>query len=81
MNETRLSYRAVSLRLARSLAREKLYLRTRRADSRWYRENGRHYIVNEKLQIHAHHVDIEKWARERGVIGPEIIVEDEQQQK
>ena len=69
-----MTFRAVRARLARSLAHENLYLRTCRENSRWYSNNGRHFVVDGNNFIQSQHIDIEAWAREAGVIGPEVVV-------
>lgn len=77
MKKTRMSFRAVKLRLARALAHEDQFLRACRVGSRWYAELGRYYVVDGRNNITAKHIDVEKWAREHKVIGAEVIVEEE----
>ena len=72
-----LSHRAAMQRLRRYLAHKGLFICACRFDSRWYPEIGRYYVVNESNFIEAKGIDIEEWARDAGLIGANVVVEDE----
>ena len=63
-----LSERGLFLRVKRRLAREGLYLKTCREDSRGVDYLGRHYTVNDRNVVHDTHIDIQAFAQELGVV-------------
>lgn len=70
-----MTYRSVQLRLARSLAHDGLILYTNRPDSRLITELGRHYAIDVQTNmICVKDIDIERMARDRKLIGPEVVV-------
>jgi hypothetical protein len=43
--------------------------------SRWFNDLGRYYITNDDIIV-AHHIEIEQWARDAGVLKPYEKLED-----
>ena len=65
------SVRALLARVNRKLAHEYLVLKRCKSDSRWYNELGDFYAVSiSRNHFDAQHVELEKWAKELGVLKP-----------
>lgn len=71
------SERAVVARINRALAKDNRTLRTTRADSRWYSNTGRHYVIDIAQNcILWTDVDLEELGRELGVLADYETIAD-----